>query len=88
MFQYHRGTKKQGTWVFGLCNRDTGEIRLFPVENRNQLTLTKLIRKNVAKFGSDIYSDEWRGYKNLHKHGYRHYTVSSAVLEMALFIRL
>ena len=78
-FQYHKGSKKQGTWVFGIYSRKRGEIRLFPVKNRSQETLISLIRKNVHVYGSRVYSDEWKGYMNLSKYGYSHYTVSSQI---------
>lgn len=73
--KYHKGSKKQGTWVFGIYSRKRGEIRLFPVKNRSQETLISLIRKNVHVYGSRVYSDEWKGYMNLSKYGYSHYTV-------------
>jgi len=61
------GTNKQK--VFGMRERNSerkksGEIRITIVDKVNSATLHPIILENVKK-GSELMSDEWRGYNNL-----------------------
>jgi transposase-like protein len=70
--KYNRGNPLgQRVWVFGLVERQTNFLKLFPVERRDATTLTKIIRDNVAE-GSTLYSDDWKAYILLPEAGYRH----------------
>jgi len=73
--KYHRGhARGQKVWIFGLVERDTNRMKLFPVDKRNSDILIKLIQENVEQ-GSTIYSDGWAAYKSLNSLGYKHYIV-------------
>jgi len=73
--KYHRGRSQgQKIWIFGLVERDTNRIKLFPVDRRNTETLVQLIQDNVSP-GSTIYSDGWAAYASLSSLGYTHYVV-------------
>ena len=49
-------------WVFGGICRQTREMFVVIVENRNQNTLSKAVFENIQS-DSIIYSDCWRGYR-------------------------
>ena len=63
-----RNTNK--TVVFGMVERG-GDLMTKVVPNAKSKTLIPLIEKNVEK-GSTISSDDWRSYRNLPDHGYKH----------------
>jgi hypothetical protein len=42
--KYHRGQSREGHWVFGGVERDTGKCFLVEVENRNSETLEEIIQ--------------------------------------------
>ena len=54
----------EGKWVFGIYERGTKKLLLFPVDKRNSQTLTPIIRRHVLP-GTTIYSDEWCAYSKL-----------------------
>jgi transposase-like protein len=43
-------------WIFGMVERDSNRIKLFPVSQRDRDTLIPIIQENIEK-GSTIYSD-------------------------------
>lgn len=72
------GTKKIGyngrenkIVVFGMREKESGEIRMFPVKAESAAEILPLITSNV-KPGSMIYSDEAGVYKLVVNYGYRH----------------
>lgn len=73
--KYNRG-KPSGTriWIFGLIERGSNQIILYPVDDRSADTLIPLTVKHV-KPGSRIYSDSWAAYNSLNSIGYEHFTV-------------
>ena len=73
----HKGRVVDGCWVFGLIERESGELRLevCPNNRRDAATLTALIKKHVEP-GTVIMSDCWRGYTRLEDEGYEHLTVN------------
>ena len=48
--KYNKG-KRSGmkVWIFGLGERYTNRLKLFPVHSRNKATLMKIIQENVEK---------------------------------------
>ncbi|MCG7867879.1 MAG: IS1595 family transposase [Candidatus Thiodiazotropha taylori] len=74
--KYHRGNPNVGVkvWVFGLVERSSNTIILYPVNDRTEATLVPLIQRHVAE-GSTIYSDGWSAYCDLNNLGYKHFTV-------------
>jgi transposase-like protein len=61
-------------WIFGMVERETNCIILYPVSDRTEATLLPIIQRHVAP-GSTIYSDGWASYCNLNDVGYKHFTV-------------
>lgn len=61
-------TRKQP--IIGMLERETRKVRMFLVANRNSKTIHELIRNNVEE-GSTVYTDSWRGYRNLSEY-YKH----------------
>lgn len=61
--KYNRGRMlgKDYGWVFGLIERGTNKVRLFPVEDRSSNTLLPIIAQNV-KPRSIVVSDGWASY--------------------------
>ena len=74
--KYHKGKPNRGVkvWVVGLIERATNNIILYPVENRKEQTLIKIIQRHVEP-GTQIFTDGWVGYRNLNELGYQHFTV-------------
>lgn len=74
--KYNKGHKVDGIWVLGIVERSSErKIYLEIVDNRKSTTLSKIIEKNVDK-NSIIYTDLWKGYKNLKFHFLKHETVN------------
>ena len=70
----NKGHEVDGVWVLGLVERTKNKKILFiPVQNRSKNTLTPIILRYVKK-GSIIYTDKWKGYRDLSKY-YIHLTV-------------
>lgn len=83
----HVGRVPQGTWIFGMYNRNTKELRMFrcPENSRDRKSLIPIIKANI-KPGTKIISDQWGVYwdnKNERSHliplGYQHETVNHSV---------
>lgn len=53
------------TTIFGMKQRD-GHVRAQVIKNTDAQTLHPIIKENLVK-GSTLYSDELRGYNNLHE---------------------
>lgn len=82
--KYNRGHKVEGSWVIGGIERSTlknkiknENKRLFmcPIPKRNAENIEKIISKYIKK-GTTVYTDLWKGYKNINKLGYKHGTVN------------
>jgi len=56
-------------------NSSNYRLEICPGNKRDAWTLLELIEKHVEP-GTTIYSDLWRGYRNLGQHGYYHGTVN------------
>ena len=74
--KHHRGNPHTGLkcWVFGMVERLSNKLLLFPVTDRTQDTLIPIIKKFV-KVGSKIFSDGWSSYCDLNEFGFQHFTV-------------
>ena len=73
--KYHRGMSRgHKVWIFGLVERDSNRLLLFPVDNRNADVLLTLIQEHVNT-GSTIYSDGWAEYNALSSLGCRHFVI-------------
>ena len=75
--KYERGRLVEGTWMFGMIENETNELRIHVCKDnkRDEKTLTDMLLKYV-EVGTTIVSDMWAGYKNLDKYGYNHVTVN------------
>lgn len=58
------------TPVVGIIQRN-GKVRTMAVPNVKSVTLKNLVTQHVEK-GSTVYTDGWKGYKGLEKHGFKH----------------
>lgn len=61
-------------WILGLYERQSGRLKLFPVDKRNATTLLDIILGHV-EVGSTIYTDGWKAYDGLNALGFKHYVV-------------
>jgi transposase len=76
----HGGDPAAGkTVVIGMIEVG-GEIVTQIIPNCRGGTMYPVIVKNV-KAGTTVHTDDWRGYRSLHKHGYRHDTVNHSMKE-------
>lgn len=62
--KYHRGQWRDGHWVFGGIERQSGKCFLIEVPDRSANTLLPLIEQNILP-GSHIISDGWPSYANI-----------------------
>ena len=73
--KYNKGQPRgHRIWIFGIVERASNKIILYPVDNRNAETLVPIIQRHVYP-GSRIYSDSWAAYMGLNELGYEHFTV-------------
>ena len=63
--KYHRGQWREGHWVFGAIERNSGKCCLVEVPDRRRETLEPIIQRWILP-GSRIISDGWRSYNELH----------------------
>lgn len=75
--KYHRGRRRDGTWVLGMVERGTSKTAFIPCPGnaRSASVLIPLIQKFVHT-GSVIITDGWRGYGSLSSLGYHHMVVN------------
>lgn len=75
--KYHRGRVVEGTWILGLIDIHTKDLRLAicPDNKRDKDTLLTLINKHVEK-GTTIHTDCWKGYAGLTEENFTHLTVN------------
>ena len=65
-FAPHRSYALDTVWLFGICQRNTRNFVLFPVTNRNEMNLLKIIFKFIKK-GAMIYSHFFSCYVTNHR---------------------
>ena len=72
-----RGRVVEGSWILGLIDVESNEIRfdICPQNKRDQETLLQLIQKHVAP-DSMIFTDARKGYNNLTENGLEHWCVN------------
>ena len=61
-------------WIFGMVERETNTLLIYPVSDRSEDTLLPIIQRHVEP-GSTIYSDGLSAYCGLNDLGYHHFTV-------------
>ncbi|KAL8579613.1 hypothetical protein ACOMHN_025566 [Nucella lapillus] len=66
--KYHRGQWRDGHWVFGGIERESGKCFLTEVPDCRRATLEPLIRANILP-GAHIMSDGWPAYANIDQIG-------------------
>ena len=73
--KYHRGDPRGlKVWIFGLVERTTNRLKVFPVDRRDAATMIPIIQQNVEP-GSTVITDGWSAYQGLRSAGYTHYVV-------------
>ena len=60
----HRGRYRDGQWVFGGVERESGNCFLVAVSNRKTDTLFPLIQEWILP-GTRVVSDSWAGYATI-----------------------
>lgn len=73
--KYNKGRFKDGQWVVGGIERESGVCFFETVEKRDNKTLLEVILRNVEK-ETTIITDEWKGYKDLEQQTYKHLKVN------------
>lgn len=73
--KYNVGRVVRQQWVIGMydVNQKRGFISYIP--NKSAVTLQNIIVNHVRR-GTEIWTDQWRGYSNLRHLGYNHLTVN------------
>jgi len=64
-FAPHRLYSNHAVWLFGICQRKSNKFIIFPISNRQEQNLKKIIFKFI-KAGSTIYTDCFSSYVNNH----------------------
>ncbi|XP_078329246.1 uncharacterized protein LOC111114334 [Crassostrea virginica] len=74
--KFHRGNPNLGmkVWIFGMVERETNTLLIYPVSDRSEDTLLPIIQRHVEP-GPTIYSDGWSAYCGLNDLGNHHFTV-------------
>lgn len=62
--KYHRGLWREGHWVFGGIERESGRCFLVEVPDRRAVTLHACIEQHILP-GSHIISDGWASYAHI-----------------------
>ena len=78
--KYNKGAYREGMWILGGVDRETGECFLVPCpgNSRSGPTLVPIIQRWILP-GTTVYSDCWGAYTTLMSQGYVHGTVNHEV---------
>ena len=78
--KYHKGSYREGMWVLGALDRETGGCFLIPCPNnkRDAPTLLPIIWRWILP-GSIVHTDEWGAYNGLTAAEYSHQTVNHSI---------
>ena len=73
-------------WIFGMAERETNTLLIYPVPDRSEDTLLPIIQRHVEP-GSTIYIDGWSAYCGLNDLGYHYFTVLHKYSFKKVYIR-
>lgn len=73
--KYNRGRLVPEKWIIGIYDVTLKKGHIQYISQRNAAVLESVITKHVKK-GTEIWTDNWRGYNNLKNIGYTHKTVN------------
>ena len=78
--KYNKGAYREGQWVLGAVDRNTGLCFLLPCpgNKRDAPTLLPLIKRWILP-GSIVYTDEWGAYNGLTGASYTHDSVNHSI---------
>jgi len=78
--KYQHGRVVEGSWILGLIDIETNEVRLeiCPDNKRDANTLLGLIQKHVLP-DTMLFTDLWKGYNNLSENGFQHMCVNHSL---------
>lgn len=62
-------------WIIGMYDITSKKGCIASLKSRSASELEAMIQKNV-KAGTEIWTDQWKGYSNLSRLGYEHKTVN------------
>ena len=81
--KYNKGAYREGQWVLGAVDRNTGQCFLLPCPNnkRDAATLLPLISRWIEWIlpGSVVHTDEWSAYNGLTAAAYTHHSASHSI---------
>ena len=84
--KYHKGHRVEGVWIFGMVERTKERrIHLIAVEDRTALTLNAELKAKVHE-DSIIYSDCWKGYKDVFNIFAEHVKVNHSTESLLRFV--
>lgn len=63
------------TPFFAMMERETGRVKMFKIDERDEDTLLPIIMENVEP-GSTICTDDWKAYSKLESLGFKHLVVN------------
>ncbi len=75
--KHNRGRLVQGTWILGIVDVHTGDLRIevCPDNRRDAETLLAIIGRHVEA-GTTVMTDCWKSYSGLDAQGFQHLTVN------------
>ena len=78
--KYNKGAYREGQWVLGAVDRNTGQCFLLPCPNnkRDAATLLPLISRWILP-GSVVYTNEWSAYNGLTAAAYTHHSANHSI---------
>ncbi|XP_064479053.1 uncharacterized protein LOC135392266 [Ornithodoros turicata] len=78
--KFNKGRLVEGTWVIGMIDIHTNDLRLEVCRDnkRDAITLLSQIKNNVEE-KSVIITDCWKGYMGLDQNGFEHLTVNRSL---------
>ncbi|KAI5151443.1 hypothetical protein ENBRE01_2143 [Enteropsectra breve] len=75
MYQRGRTLRGQAYWILGAIDRTTKKIKIELTTRRNAQVINAFSANNIER-STTVITDEWKGYCNLRRNGYWHFTIN------------